>query len=83
MIAKITIEKEITMEEIARALIRDECFLQKLNCEIVDVLINEYNANTINAEDATEMLRMTDYIELLRALADTLEKVNWIKANEV
>ncbi len=83
MIAKVTIEKEITMEEIARALIRDECFLQKLNCDIGDALINEFNANIMNAEDATETLRMTDYIELLRALADILETGDWIKANEV
>jgi hypothetical protein len=83
MIVKVAMERDITMEEIARTLIRDECFLQNLSCDVVDALINEHNANTTDAEDATETLRMTDYVELLRALADTLEKGDWIKANEV
>ena len=82
MIVKVTMERDIKMEEIARTLIRDECFLQKLSCDVGDVLINEYDVNTTDAEDAVEMLRMADYVKLLRALADNLESGDWIKADE-
>ena len=77
MIVKVVVEKEITMEEIAKALVRRDYFIQKIDAEIENVLIDKYDVNSTNAEDATDILRMSDYIRLFRALADTLEKGDW------
>ena len=75
MTIELRVEKNISMDEIAKTLLRDDIyFLPNIGTIIGDAILDEYNTNIDSVDNAIDNLTRDDYIELFKALAEHLEK---------
>ena len=75
MTIELRVEKNISMDEIAKTLLRDDIyFLPNIGTIIGDAILDKYNTNIDSVDNAIDNLTRDDYIELFKALAEHLEK---------